>query len=189
MFVDTKAFPFTSVLESEWKTVRRELEDLHKSNFIPWPEKFLYGKGWDVFGLYAFGQKLEEPCRLCPETTRLVEAIPGMTTAGFSSLAPGTHIAPHLGYSSSVLRCHLGLIVPDGCALRVGDETRTWQEGKCMVFDDTVEHEAWHRGDRPRIILLLDFKKPAADLANLREADVPEDVTRVVQGLAQPAPE
>jgi hypothetical protein len=29
-----------------------------------------------------------------------------------------------------------------------------------MVFDDTVEHEAWNRSDRPRVVLLLDFKAP-----------------------------
>jgi len=31
------------------------------------------------------------------------------------------------------------------------------------VFDDTTEHEAWNRGDRTRIVLLIDFKM--SDLA------------------------
>src|SRR5215470_11228679 len=80
---------------------------------------------------------------------RLVRGIPGMTMAGFSRLAPGAHITPHRGYegySGFVLRCHLGLVVPEGCALKVGDETRGWQEGRCLVFDDSYEHEAWNRG-------------------------------------------
>jgi beta-hydroxylase len=42
----------------------------------------------------------------------------------------------------------------------VGDETRTWQEGKCMVFDDTVEHEAWNKSDQSRVVLIVDFKAP-----------------------------
>lgn len=96
---------------------------------------------------------------MCPETTRLVESIPGMTTAIFSSLAPGTHIVPHEGYIKTVLRCHLGLIVPDDCWIRVGDETKTWEAGKCLIFDDTFEHEVWNRSNSPRIILLIDFKK------------------------------
>lgn len=82
-----------------------------------------------------------------------------MTTAGFSCLAAGTHIVLHVGYTNTVLRCHLGLIVPDDCALRVGNQTNNWVEGKCFVFDDTVEHEAWNHGDKARIILLIDFKK------------------------------
>jgi beta-hydroxylase len=40
----------------------------------------------------------------------------------------------------------------------VGSETKTWQEGKCIVFDDTTEHEAWNKGDKTRVVLLLDFK-------------------------------
>jgi beta-hydroxylase len=40
----------------------------------------------------------------------------------------------------------------------VGDQVQDWQEGKCLVFDDTTEHEAWNRGDRTRVVLLIDFK-------------------------------
>ena len=37
------------------------------------------------------------------------------------------------------------------------DETRQWQEGRCLIFDDTVQHEAWNNSDLPRGVLLLDF--------------------------------
>ena len=40
------------------------------------------------------------------------------------------------------LICHLPLIVPNGCWLRVGNETREWEEGKLLIFDDSIEHEA-----------------------------------------------
>jgi beta-hydroxylase len=83
-----------------------------------------------------------------------------LSTAGFSSLAPGTHIAPHTGYPDGLLRCHLGLIVPKGCGIRVGTETRYWEEGKCLIFDDTLEHEAWNKGSSTRVVLLVDFKAP-----------------------------
>ncbi len=183
MYFSPEAFPFTRILEAGWADIRRELEDLHQGSFVPWPERFLYGQGWDVFGLYAFGRKLQQNCDLCPQTTRLVEQVPGLTTAGFSSLAPGTHIAPHTGYTTAVLRCHLGLIVPEGCKMRVGSEVRQWEEGKTLVFDDTVEHEVWHNGDRPRIILLLDFRKTAEQPA---QRLVPEEIIHAVR---QAAPE
>lgn len=180
MFLNSHDFPFTDLLEANWTKVRAELEALHQQNFIAWPEKFLYGQGWDVFGLYAFGNKLVQNCNLCPETTKLVEQIPGLTTAGFSSLQPGTHIEAHTGYTNAVLRCHLGLIVPDGCSMRVGEETRSWEEGKALVFDDTIEHEVWHRGDKPRIILLLDFKRSAQqDIAIPMQ--VRDSVTSVIE--------
>jgi ornithine lipid ester-linked acyl 2-hydroxylase len=163
-FYESVEFPFAALLETNWRTIFDELERIKGEYFIPWSEKYLYKDGWSIFGLYGYGLKIEQNCKLCPETTKLVEQIPNLLTAGFSALAPGTHIAPHTGYPDGVLRCHLGLIIPDNCAIRIGDETRTWQEGKCLIFNDTIEHEAWNRSDRDRIILLLDFK-PLVDLA------------------------
>lgn len=58
-------------------------------------------------------------------------------------------------YEPTVLRCRLGLIVPDDCWIRVGHETKTWEEGKCLVFDDTFEHEVRNRSNTSRIILLI----------------------------------
>ncbi|WP_245395502.1 aspartyl/asparaginyl beta-hydroxylase domain-containing protein [Anthocerotibacter panamensis] len=166
VFYETATFEFTSQLEANWQTIRRELSQLRQGDFIAWPEKYLYGKGWDIFGLYAFGIKVAANCSLCPETTRLVEAIPNLVTAGFSSLIPGTHIAPHNGYPDGLLRCHLGLTVPPGCGIRVGHEVRVWEEGKCLVFDDTAEHEAWNKGETTRVVLLLDFKAPPGLLSS-----------------------
>ncbi|MDX2242897.1 MAG: aspartyl/asparaginyl beta-hydroxylase domain-containing protein [Leptolyngbyaceae cyanobacterium bins.302] len=159
-FYEATDFPFAGVLEDHWQVIQHELQQLQHNHFIPWSERYLYKDGWTTFGLYAFGIKIEKNCQLCPQTTKLIETIPNLVTAGFSSLAPHTHIAPHAGYPEGVLRCHLGLIVPDDCGIRVGDEVRHWQEGNCLIFDDTFEHEAWNRSDRTRIVLLLDFKPP-----------------------------
>jgi Aspartyl/Asparaginyl beta-hydroxylase len=59
-----------------------------------------------------------------------------------------------------VLRLHLPLETNPQCAIRVGDETRVWQEGRTLIFCDAIEHEAWNRGTTTRTILLLDFKNP-----------------------------
>jgi aspartyl/asparaginyl beta-hydroxylase (cupin superfamily) len=160
MFIDPHTYPFTAMLAANWKTIRDEHANIPSGGYKAWPEKFLYDHGWDVFGFYAFGRRLDKNCALCPETAHLIEQIPGMVTAGFSALEPGTHIRPHKGYTTQVLRCHLGLVVPaEGCALRVASETRPWREGECLVFDDTVEHEAWNRSDMRRVVLLLDFTR------------------------------
>jgi ornithine lipid ester-linked acyl 2-hydroxylase len=159
-FYEAAEFDFALNLEANWEKICEELAALKGEHFIDWSERYLYKEGWQTFGLYAFGVKIDKNCRLCPKTTKLVETIPGLVTAGFSALAPGTHIAPHTGYPDGVLRCHLGLVIPADCAIRVSDTTRSWQEGKCLVFDDTLEHEAWNKSDRTRVILLLDFKAP-----------------------------
>ena len=177
-------FPFLKSLEDSWEDVLEELNNLlynesenQKAYFQPWHEVEIYEGQWDVYGLYAFGEKIESNCKRCPKTTTLVESIPGMVTAGFSALAPETHIRPHVGYSDKVLRCHLGLITPKPlpdydrratgvltaktCGMRVGDEFYYWEQGRGFVFDDTELHEAWNWGDRTRFILLIDFKKQA----------------------------
>ncbi|HEY9695658.1 MAG TPA: aspartyl/asparaginyl beta-hydroxylase domain-containing protein [Trichocoleus sp.] len=162
MYYDAHQFEFVHLLEANWKTIQQELNQLTPQHFIPYPERYLLDRrtGWDVFGLYFVGVKIDLNCALCPETARLVKQIPGMITAGFSRLAPGAHIVPHSGRPSGVLRCHMGLDVPEKCALRVAHEVRAWKEGKCMVFDDTSEHQAWNLSDRYRDVLLLDFKAP-----------------------------
>ena len=58
------------------------------------------------------------------------------------------------------LICHLPLIVPDGCWLRVGNETRQWEQGKLLIFDDSIEHEARNPSGEMRIILLFDIWRP-----------------------------
>jgi beta-hydroxylase len=164
MFEDPAQFPFAARLETNWQIIRDEMTTLSASGFFAWPEKSLYGEsGWTTFGLYAFGQKDAPNCTLCPQTAALVKTVPGLVTAGFSRLAPGTHIKPHVGYdeySRYVLRLHLALKTNSACGIRVGSETRVWKEGRVLVFCDAIEHEAWNRGATVRTILLLDFKNP-----------------------------
>lgn len=159
MFEQFDSFSFLSTLAEGWRDVRAELNALDVENFVGWPETDIYTGDWTVFPFYKFGEKIALTCAICPATAALIETVPGMVTAGFSRLAPGTHITPHTGYTDAVLRFHLGLTEATDCGLRVGDETRGWHPGSAFVFDDTNEHEAWNRGTAERVILLLDFKR------------------------------
>jgi len=42
----------------------------------------------------------------------------------------------------------------------VGNRTRGWAEGRTLAFDDSFEHEVWHRGSQPRIALIVDVWHP-----------------------------
>lgn len=160
-FRDVKEFPFTQLLEDNYEVIRKEFEALNMEQLVPWPERYLCKKGWDVFGLYAFNNRLEENCAKCPETARILSQIPGMTTAMFSCLQPRTHIRPHIGYfqySNYILRAHLGIKVPTGCALKVNGVSQGWENGKTFVFDDTFRHEAYNKSDELRVVLMIDFR-------------------------------
>ena len=94
---------------------------------------------------------------------RLLEKIPGCTTAFFSILSPRKHIPHHRGPWAGVLRLHLGLLVPREarqCRIRIADKVCAWEEGRCLVFDDTYNHEVWNDTDDYRVVLFIDFARP-----------------------------
>ncbi len=106
------------------------------------------------------------PAERCPKTLKALEHVPLERVKArapfilFSKLTPGAWIKPHTGFLNTRLVCHLPLIVPDGCWLRVGAETRRWQEGKAWVFNDTIEHEARNESRDTRIVLIFNIWRP-----------------------------
>jgi aspartyl/asparaginyl beta-hydroxylase (cupin superfamily) len=129
---------------------------------------------WSGIHLYLNGRLVEENAALCPETVRLYDAldpprIPGRSpNLMFSLLDPHTRIPPHHGVTKTRLVLHVPLIVPDGCGLRVGAETRRWVPGQALVFDDTFEHEAFNDSDDLRVVLLGDIWRPELSAAERR---------------------
>jgi len=165
-FYESRTFPWTARLEEHSPAILEELEALQRGRPADWHKThdWLVERGaWRTFPLYDRGARDEAVARACPVTTQLVESIPGATSAGlayFSAMEPRTRIRPHCGPTNSRLRCHLGLSVPEGCELRVGSETRRWQQGRCLVFDDAYEHEAHNPTDEWRVVLLVDVWHP-----------------------------
>jgi len=121
LFFNTDAFAWSPRVERHWETIRGELDAVLQNraalpNFQDISEdqtSITNDNQWKTFFLYGFGHKAEANCARCPETTQLVESIPGMKTAFFSILAPGKHIPPHRGPYKGVMRYHLGLKVPE----------------------------------------------------------------------------
>ena len=164
-------FPWTKPLEDNAEAIIRECEAVLRFDseipsfheLSPDQKSISDDDRWKTYLLFAMGQKAEGNCSRCPETTRVLESIPGMTTAFFSILAPGKHIPPHRGIFKGFVRCHLGLLVPqsrDDCYMRVANRKLHWERGKCMVFDDTYDHEVFNDTDETRVVLLIDVVRP-----------------------------
>jgi aspartyl/asparaginyl beta-hydroxylase (cupin superfamily) len=164
-------FSWTAPLEADWKKIRQELDTILKSqdklpNFQDISKdqiNITQDDRWKTFFLYGYGYKMQSNCDLCPETTRIIESIPGMLTGFFSVLAPGKHIPPHRGPYKGLLRCHLALQVPepaDQCWIKVGDMSANWKEGRCLVFDDTYVHQVQNNTEGTRVVLFLDVVRP-----------------------------
>lgn len=122
---------------------------------------------WSALYLWKNGAPVAENAERCPATMRALSAVPMPRIPGrapnvlFSLLRPKTHIPPHWGMINTRLICHLPLIVPERCRLRVGNHERTVEQDQLLIFDDSLEHEAWNDSDEVRVVLLFEIWNPA----------------------------
>jgi aspartyl/asparaginyl beta-hydroxylase (cupin superfamily) len=168
---DNRVFPWTQAIERDWRAIRTELDRvLTRKDDLPGFHELStdvatisQDRGWKTFLLCGYGFRSQANIDQCPETWRICQGIPGLTTVMFSILEPGKHLPPHRGPYNGVLRLHLGLIVPeprDQLGIRVDKDVYRWKEGEAVIFDDAYEHEAWNKTPHTRVVLFVDFIKP-----------------------------
>jgi aspartyl/asparaginyl beta-hydroxylase (cupin superfamily) len=177
-FYPPEAFDWTAALEAATPAIRAEAEAVlaDRSGVAPYverprdrpakPHSLLDDPRWSAFHLIRSGEPVAANAARCPATMAAIADLPIPRIAGrspmvlFSLLAPGTHITPHHGMLNTRLICHLPLIVPPDCRLRVGNHSRRVEAGKMLIFDDSVEHEAWNDSADMRVILLFEIWRP-----------------------------
>jgi len=187
-FFDREDFDWVPAVETATDAIREELSGLLAGGgdgFRPYlhhdPNRprmgdrtLLDDPDWSALFLCENGRRDETAIARCPRTWQAVQAAPGVTMANsptvmFSLLRPGARIAPHTGMFNTRLVCHLPLVVPPHCGFRVGNEVREWEEGKLIIFDDTIEHEAWNQSDQDRVVLIFDIWRPELSDRERRE--------------------
>lgn len=198
-YFERELFPWHAELEQHTGTIREELRGVladprgvepflgTNDNELLKQQKLLAGtRGeaqWNSFFFHRHGELFEQNAQRCPRTTKVLDSLPLVHIRGhapevlFSVLTPGSHILPHHGVTNTRLVTHLPLIVPEDCAIRVGGVEHVWQEGRCVTFDDTFEHEAWNRSDKLRAVMILDSWHP--DLTGPER----EAIARLVGGI------
>jgi len=133
----------------------------------PVPNNALLGDpSWGAYYFWKDGAPVAANAARCPATVAALAhapmpMIPGRApNALWSRLKPGTHIAPHTGMLNTRLICHVPIRTAPHCTLRVGSETRTWEPGVPLIFDDSMEHEARNVGGESRTVLLFEIWRP-----------------------------
>ena len=188
VFFDPHDYPQLEPVRAAFPAI--QTEGVKVMNLLAHRE-FLYGDSlntvgrgftgtWARFYMHYCGMDIGVNRRICPRTTAVTDLLPGLVAAGFYLLGPEAHVEPHTGICQHIKRSHLGLVCPPDCALRIGNDVRHWREGELLVFDDTIEHEAWNRSDAVRVVLHLDFFDPpdqdpelrARTLRQLREINI-----------------
>jgi aspartyl/asparaginyl beta-hydroxylase (cupin superfamily) len=186
-YFNTADFHWAPAIEAATDAIRKELRAvlaeglegfrpyIRSEAHQPRDHPLLDRKDWSALFLCENGTRHEEAIARCPKTWAAVQAAPQLwierssPTIMFSLLRPRTRIPAHSGVHNTRLTCHLPLIVPPRCGFRVGNEVREWQEGKLLVFDDTIEHEAWNESDQDRLILIFDIGRPELSESEQRE--------------------
>lgn len=195
-FYDPAEFPWLTAMLAQVPAMQDELSAVIESGdagFDPYvrhdpnrpaPANHLLGKSdWSAFHFWRDGAVVEQNAARCPATMAALEQapmprIPGRSpNAHWSSLLPGTHIKPHTGMLNTRLICHIPVLTAPKCWLRVGSETRGWEPGVPLIFDDSIEHEAKNDGPRRRVVLLFEIWRP----------EVPEEdraaIARIFQAI------
>jgi len=197
-FYDPAGFDWTDALEASWRSIRDEIAPVLAAGtqaFRPYIQSesnrtrlddnpLLDSTDWSALFLCENSQVSQEAVARFPVTWEAVQLVPlpripnSAPTVMFSLLRAGARINAHTGIHNTRLTCHLPLIVPPGCRFRVGNEVREWEEGKLLVFDDSIEHEAWNDGAEDRVVLIFDIWRPELSAQERRE------ITALFQGTA-----
>jgi aspartyl/asparaginyl beta-hydroxylase (cupin superfamily) len=186
---------FATALQEHWETIRDEVDRLRRDR--GGLDSYLVGEymtakfrepgegAWQSVTLFADGAVPEQVRDACPVTTGLLTAHAALLSGDVivSRVGPGAVLAPHVDDNDYKLTLHLGLRVPADCAMRVGSQARSWQEGRCLVFSDAYEHEVWNRGETGREIVLADIWHP--DLSTPERAAL-ETVREVLRPACSP---
>lgn len=179
-FYDRADFPWAREAEAATDAIRAELMQVlagDAGGFIPYVQtradepagQFAAldrNPDWSAYFLWQHGRRVDAHVARCPDTMAMLERVPQIAIANrapaafFSALKAGTHIPPHNGATNCRLTVHLPLVIPPDCGIRVGNQVRGWTPGELLLFDDTIEHEAWNRSTQLRVVLIFDVWHP-----------------------------
>jgi hypothetical protein len=193
-FYEPAAFPWLEHVVALLPSMQAELDAVAGESFMPYvtasadrpapSNRLLDDPSWGAFYFWKEGAPVAGNAARCPATMAALShapmpVIPGRApNALWSRLKPGTHIAPHFGMLNTRLICHLPIRTAPACTLRVGSETRTWEQGVPLIFDDSMEHEARNAGPETRTVLLFEIWRP----------EVPEEdraaIAHLLEGIA-----
>ncbi len=175
--IDTSAIvppaqvPGLAQMQPHWRAIQSEAEALLSSRekippfgkISPDHRRIASGPQWKSFFFEGYGFRSEANRQTCPQTAALIDQVPGLVVAFYSIMAGDAHVPRHRGLTKAWLNCHLPLIVPRAagrCEMQVGEETVRWTEGKWLVFDETHPHEVWNETGEPRVVLMLQVRRP-----------------------------
>jgi len=113
-------------------------------------------------GEREFIRAVRETPEKIPKIVEWFESFERINFVGLSRMFPGCELDAHTHNNPDSLVMHIGLMIPEdeSASLVVGDTEFVWREpGDYCIFDDTIIHSAWNKGQTDRIVMHIDFEK------------------------------
>ena len=159
------------ILRKHWREIQAEAQALMQERgtippfgkISPDHRRIASGPQWKSFFFEGYGFRSAPNTAKCPRTAELLDRVPGLVVAFFSIMEGDTHVPKHKGLTKAWLNCHLPLVVPTApgrCEMQVDGKAYGWSEGEWLVFDETYPHEVWNDTGEPRVVLMLQVRRP-----------------------------
>ncbi|AGI90282.1 aspartyl/asparaginyl beta-hydroxylase domain-containing protein [Streptomyces albidoflavus] len=169
-----KVFPAARELEERFPALRAEIDALLEKRTIPAYGAFdpvraaQVSEDWKLYYAYMYGQSNELARDEVPTLLSFAQSRPEVVNAFVSILDPGVELPPHKDPYAGVLRYHLGVRVPrvNPPHIRLDQDRHTWKEGEGRVLDVSVEHEVVNTSEEPRVVVIIDFRRPMGFFAS-----------------------
>jgi len=160
-FFNTLAiYPQLELLNNHFETIMNEVNNNFKC-ITEWHPVF--ENKINMYPLYFLGVWTKNIKNKFPLLCKLIEQIYGVLTVEFSILEPNCQITPHVGgseISGKLLRCHLGLDIPDNCGFVCENYVNLHKTNDWITFDNAMMHNVFNFSSKRRIVLIIDMLRP-----------------------------
>lgn len=166
-FYNPLEFDWVKILEDNWTIIRDEMQPIISGQTkielsSPNPPYLSNPEAWKNIYFFNFMWQYHKNCKRFPKTYSLLKSVPNLTFAEFTVLEPHSQVLPHIGETNTTIRGHLGISIPDKLpvmGIKVGDESRSWEDGKVVLFSDCHNHKVWNNSDKRRFVLVFDITR------------------------------
>jgi hypothetical protein len=186
-FHDPRDFPWVRALEDATDDIRNEMFQVRDEFGRAAYDSDRNVKTWRTFYFYFGGKPIQEHLDACPKTREILRQIPtNKNHVCFSAIEPGGKLQPHTGPTNTSLTAHLGLSNCDGASICVAGETKTYEEGKVLILDDSFVHWVEHTGSKTRYTFMITLWHP--ELNGVERALLSAMIATTPQEKLKPTP-
>jgi aspartyl/asparaginyl beta-hydroxylase (cupin superfamily) len=169
-----EVFPASQELIARFDDLKKEVDELLSRREIPKYGIFdplrasQVSEDWRLYYVQMFGMTNELARHDLPTLYDFATSRPEVVNAMISVLDPYVPLPRHRDPYAGILRYHLGVSIPkeNPPRIQLDRDWYEWKEGEGVVLDVFFEHEVINSSPEPRIIVIIDIRRPAGPITD-----------------------